>query len=254
MHNVPGCSPCVQKERWRRRSEATFNTWLATKQPQTGWTKNKLPLDLIGEASDCIQPGARIFVFLLLGNHKVSRAATGKVTLVSAGNPSILLMRTKCPAYFVMTAGIMGRLCFLCSERKRCCSVNPYRCPCFQHVPHWVYQKGNKFIMQCQGFVQFVLYDDRYIKVKSSTSFATPTHKKADTSSDTPECVSGEANKLLDINKLWHMSQCATIHIRNLKLQSDWRCFESPGTRCSLSASLGSLQWRSMKPFRFYFF
>lgn len=51
-------------------------------------------------------------MFLLLGNHKVSRAATGKVALLSAGNPSILTMRTKCPVYFEITADIMGLLCF----------------------------------------------------------------------------------------------------------------------------------------------
>lgn len=111
---------CLRKGRWRRRSKSTFNTRSSSKQPQTGWTKNELPLDLAVEASDCNQPGARIFVFLLLGNHKVSRAAKGKFALVSAGNPSILTTTTKCPAYFVITAEIMGLLCFYVTCEKKC--------------------------------------------------------------------------------------------------------------------------------------
>lgn len=58
-------------------------------------------------------------MFLLLGNHKVSRAVRGKVALVSAGNPSISTMRTKCPAYFVIAAKMIGLLCFYLKGEKK---------------------------------------------------------------------------------------------------------------------------------------
>lgn len=111
--------PRVRKGRRRRRSKAALNTPSTSKRPQTGWTKNKLPLCLAAEAPDRIQPGARIFVFLLLGYHEVSRAAIGKVAAVSAGNSSRLSMRTKCPAYLVIKAEIMGLLCFYVLWEKK---------------------------------------------------------------------------------------------------------------------------------------
>lgn len=107
----------MSQDAYERKDDAGGEKLLLTheRQPSSfrlATQKNKLPMDLTAGASDCIQPGGRIFVFLLLGNHKASRAAKGKVALVSAGNASILLMRTKCRAFFVVTAGIMGGLCF----------------------------------------------------------------------------------------------------------------------------------------------
>lgn len=144
----PWMLPRVRKGRRRRRSKAALNTQSTTKQPQTGWTKNKLPLRLAAEARDRIQPGARIFVFLLLGYHEVSRAAIGKVAAVSAGNSLRLNMRTKCPAYLVQK--LWDCCVFMSCEKKsteRCCSLNSYRYPCSQHVPHCAHQKEYELII-----------------------------------------------------------------------------------------------------------
>lgn len=88
--------------------EQSYFKHTVSNQAASDWLKEKkrsqLPLDLTAEASDCIQPDARIFVFLLLGNHKVSRAATRKVALASACNPLLLTIGTKCTAYFVAKA------------------------------------------------------------------------------------------------------------------------------------------------------